>query len=45
MNENLKVLEVLRDIKKLISQNKKILNVEDLANYTDLSKSKIHKPT
>ncbi len=45
MNEDTNVLEILMDIKNLLSQNKKVLNVEDLVNYTGLSKSKIYKLT
>lgn len=39
------VVAILTEIKGLLSQNKKVLNVEDLANYTGLSKSKIYKLT
>ncbi|RKN83439.1 helix-turn-helix transcriptional regulator [Ulvibacterium marinum] len=45
MNEDNNVLEILRDIKTLLSQNKKVLNVDDLVSYTGLSKSKIYKLT
>ncbi|PKA97860.1 helix-turn-helix protein [Flavobacteriaceae bacterium MAR_2009_75] len=45
MNDDNNVLELLKDIKRLLSFNKKVLNVEDLANYTGLSKSKIYKLT
>ncbi|MEJ4090057.1 helix-turn-helix domain-containing protein [Galbibacter orientalis] len=45
MNEQENVVELLQDIKTLLSQNKKIFNVEDLAQYTGLSKSKIYKLT
>ena len=45
MNEDNNVLEILRDIKILLSQNKKVLNVDDLVSYTGLSKSKIYKLT
>ncbi len=39
------VVAILTEIKGLLSQNKKVLNVDDLANYTGLSKSKIYKLT
>lgn len=45
MNEQENVVELLQDIKVLLSQNKKVFNVEDLAQYTGLSKSKIYKLT
>ncbi len=45
MNEQKEVVGLLEDIKLLLSHNKKILNVEDLAHYTGLSKSKIYKLT
>lgn len=45
MNEDKNVLEILRDIKTLLSHNKKVLNVDDLVGYTGLSKSKIYKLT
>ncbi len=45
MDEDTNVLEVLRDIKTLLSHTKKVLNVDDLAKYTGLSKSKIYKLT
>lgn len=45
MNGDSNVLELLKDIKRLLSFNKKILNIDDLANYTGLSKSKIYKLT
>lgn len=43
--KNQKELELLQDIKALLSHNKKVMNVEDLARYTGLSKSKIYKLT
>lgn len=43
MNESNKMVEILSDIKGLLSHNKKILNVDDLSSYTGLSKSKIYK--
>ena len=36
---------LLEDIKVLLSHTKKVMNVEDLAQYTGLSKSKIYKLT
>lgn len=45
MNGDNNVLELLKDIKNLMSQNKKVLNINDLASYTGLSKSKIYKLT
>lgn len=45
MDENKRVEDLLKDIKSLLASNKKILNVEDLAKYTGLSKSKIYKLT
>ncbi len=45
MEENKKVEDLLKDIKSLLASNKKILNVDDLAQYTGLSKSKIYKLT
>jgi predicted DNA-binding transcriptional regulator AlpA len=38
-----KVLSELRQIKNLLFENKTVLNVEELAEYTGLSKSKIYK--
>lgn len=43
--KNQKELELLQDIKALLSHNQKVMNVEDLAQYTGLSKSKIYKLT
>jgi len=45
MNEDNNIVELLKDIKRLLSFNKKILNIDDLATYTGLSKSKIYKLT
>jgi len=45
MDEQIKIVEILQEIKTLLSQNKKVLNVDDLAEYTGLSKSKIYKLT
>jgi predicted DNA-binding transcriptional regulator AlpA len=45
MDEQIKIVEILQEIKNLLSQNKKVLNVDDLAEYTGLSKSKIYKLT
>lgn len=39
------MVEILKDIKGLLSHQKKVMNVEDLARYTGLSKSKIYKLT
>ena len=39
------VVTLLTEIKGLLAHNKKTLNVEDLAQYTGLSKSKIYKLT
>lgn len=45
MNEQDNVVAILTEIKGLLSQTKKTLNVEDLSRYTGLSKSKIYKLT
>lgn len=45
MNEQNQVVGLLEDIKVLLSHTKKVMNVEDLAHYTGLSKSKIYKLT
>ncbi|GGW42515.1 helix-turn-helix transcriptional regulator [Arenibacter certesii] len=45
MEEQEKVVDLLTDIKGLLAHNKKTFNVEDLAQYTGLSKSKIYKLT
>ncbi|MDT0642741.1 helix-turn-helix domain-containing protein [Zunongwangia sp. F363] len=45
MNEQKEVVGLLEDIKHLLSHTKKVMNVEDLAQYTGLSKSKIYKLT
>lgn len=37
------VLSELKQIKSLLFQNKTVFNVEDLSQYTGLSKSKIYK--
>ncbi len=37
------VLNELRQIKILLAENKTVFNVEELAQYTGLSKSKIYK--
>ena len=39
------MIELLRDIKGLLSHQKKVMNVDDLVAYTGLSKSKIYKLT
>ncbi|REE08529.1 MULTISPECIES: helix-turn-helix transcriptional regulator [Winogradskyella] len=43
MNEQENVVELLQDIKGLLSHSKKVLNINDLVKYTGLSKSKIYK--
>ena len=43
--KNQNALELLQEIKALLSHNKKVMNVEDLSQYTGLSKSKIYKLT
>lgn len=45
MTEDIKVVGLLQEIKTLLSHNKKVMNVDDLAAYTGLSKSKIYKLT
>ncbi|WP_034256542.1 helix-turn-helix transcriptional regulator [Arenibacter latericius] len=45
MEEQEKVVDLLTEIKGLLAHNKKTMNVEDLALYTGLSKSKIYKLT
>ena len=45
MNEQKEVVGLLEEIKVLLSHTKKVMNVEDLAQYTGLSKSKIYKLT
>ena len=37
------ILSELKQIKNLLFENKTVLNVEELAQYTGLSKSKIYK--
>ncbi|MGB5819698.1 MAG: helix-turn-helix domain-containing protein [Saonia sp.] len=39
------MVELLKDIKGLLSHQKKVMNVDDLVAYTGLSKSKIYKLT
>ena len=43
--ENQKSVELLEEIKVLLSHKKKVMTVADLAIYTGLSKSKIYKLT
>ncbi len=43
MNEQENVVELLQDIKGLLSHTKKVFNIDDLVKYTGLSKSKIYK--
>lgn len=45
MEKDENMVELLRDIKGLLSQQKKIMTVDDLSRYTGLSKSKIYKLT
>ena len=45
MEESKKIEDLLIDIKGLLGTTKKVMNVEDLAQYTGLSKSKIYKLT
>lgn len=45
MEEGKNVRELLEDINGLLTHNKKVMNVNDLVNYTGLSKSKIYKLT
>lgn len=45
MNEQQEIVGLLEDIKVLLSHSKKVMNVEDLVQYTGLSKSKIYKLT
>lgn len=43
MNEQENVVNLLQDIKGLLSHTKKVYNIDDLVKYTGLSKSKIYK--
>ncbi|WP_437373657.1 helix-turn-helix transcriptional regulator [Maribacter litoralis] len=43
MNEYDNVVDLLQDIKMLLSHTKKVYNINDLVKYTGLSKSKIYK--
>ena len=45
MNEQENVVDLLQDIKGLLSHTKKVYNIDDLVKYTGLSKSKIYKPS
>ncbi len=45
MKKKKKSIQLLEEIKHLLSHNKKVMNVEDLSVYTGLSKSKIYKLT
>tara|TARA_E500000318_G_scaffold63411_3_gene58752 strand:- start:2317 stop:2610 length:294 start_codon:yes stop_codon:yes gene_type:complete len=45
MTEEKKVVGLLTEIKTLLAQNKRVMNVDDLVAYTGLSKSKIYKLT
>jgi predicted DNA-binding transcriptional regulator AlpA len=44
MEEN-RTIQLLEEIKQLLGYTKKVMNVDDLAKYTGLSKSKIYKLT
>src|SRR5690606_11374514 len=39
------MVELLKDIKGLLSHQKKVMNIDDLVAYTGMSKSKIYKLT
>ncbi|MGX1928329.1 helix-turn-helix transcriptional regulator [Flagellimonas sp. 2504JD4-2] len=45
MEEENRITRLLEDIKYLLGTTKKVMNVDDLAKYTGLSKSKIYKLT
>lgn len=45
METETNVVEILKEIKGLLSHQKKVMNVDDLVAYTGLSKSKIYKLT
>lgn len=45
MKEENRIAQLLEEIKYLLGNTKKIMNVDDLARYTGLSKSKIYKLT
>jgi predicted DNA-binding transcriptional regulator AlpA len=45
MDEEENIKDILKEIRDLLSHHKKVLNVDDLAWYTGLSKSKIYKLT
>lgn len=45
MEEENKITRLLEEIKYLLGNTKKVMNVDDLAKYTGLSKSKIYKLT
>ncbi len=45
MEEQTQVVALLESIRRLLSHDKKVLNVDDLSEYTGLSKSKIYKLT
>ncbi len=45
MEEQKNMVALLKDNKNLLSQNKKVMNVDDLSAYTGLSKSKIYNMT
>ena len=45
MEETNKTVQLLEEIKHLLGHQKKVLTVDDLVEYTGLSKSKIYKLT
>ncbi len=45
METKYRTIELLEEIKQLLSHQKRIMNINDLAKYTGLSKSKIYKLT
>ena len=45
MEEETQVVALLESIRRLLTHDKKVLNVDDLSEYTGLSKSKIYKLT
>ncbi|MGB6152023.1 MAG: helix-turn-helix domain-containing protein [Pricia sp.] len=45
MEDENRTVRLLEEIKHLLGHQKKVMNVDDLAEYTGLSKSKIYKLT
>lgn len=45
MKDENRTVQLLEDIKYLLGHQKRVMNVDDLAKYTGLSKSKIYKLT